>query len=123
LGGFVGRTVNLTLKDVELLWVTRSRSVICPTASANDIYRVAVELLHCHWPAWKPVRMVGLSLAGLVKNTSEQIDLFGEVEKARLLHAACDWIKDRFGEQSILRAVSLTPDGVFRDRNGDGRHG
>jgi DNA polymerase IV len=123
LGGFVGRTVNLTLKDVEFLWVSRSHSVTCPTASANDIYRVAVELLRRHWPEWKPVRMVGVSLAGLVKNTFEQIDLFGEVEKARLLHAACDRIKDRFGEQSILRAVSLTPDGVFRDRNGDGRHG
>lgn len=122
LGGFVGRTVNLTLKDVEFLWVSRSQSVTCPTASANDIYRVAVELLRRHWPEWKPVRMVGVSLAGLVKNTSEQVDLFGEAEKARLLHAACDRIRDRFGEQSILRAVSLTPDGVFRERGGWGRH-
>lgn len=122
LGGFVGRTVHLTLKDVEFLWVSRSQSVTCPTASANDIYRVAVELLRRHWPEWKPVRMVGVSLAGLVKNTSEQVDLFGEAEKARLLHAACDRIRDRFGEQSILRAVSLTPDGVFRERGGWGRH-
>ncbi len=122
LGGFVGRTVHLTLKDVEFLWMSRSQSVTFPTASANDIYRVAVELLRRHWPEWKPVRMVGVSLAGLVKNTWEQVDLFGEAEKARLLHAACDRIKDRFGEQSVLRAVSLTPDGVFRDRNGGGSH-
>jgi DNA polymerase-4 len=122
LGGYVGRTVNLTLKDVEFLWMSRSHSVPSPTAAANDIYRIAVELLHRHWPDWKPVRMVGVSLAGLVKNTSEQIDLFGEVEKARLLHAACDRIKDRFGEQSIFRAVSLTPAGVFRGRKGGGWH-
>jgi DNA polymerase-4 len=122
LGGYVGRTVNLTLKDVEFLWMSRSHSLPSPTAAANDIYRIAVELLHRHWPDWKPVRMVGVSLAGLVKNTSEQIDLFGEVEKARLLHAACDRIKDRFGEQSIFRAVSLTPAGVFRGRKGGGWH-
>lgn len=122
LGGYAGRTVNLTLKDVEFLWLTRAQSIPCPTASVNDIYKVAVELLHRHWPEWKPVRMVGVSLAGLVKNTSEQMDLFGEAERARLLHAACDRIKDRFGEQSILRGVSLTPEGVFRGRNGGGWH-
>ncbi len=122
LGGYAGRTVSLTLKDVEFLWLSRSQSISSPTASVNDIYKVAVELLHRHWPEWKPVRMVGVSLAGLVKNTSEQMDLFGEAERARLLHAACDRIKDRFGEQSILRGVSLTPEGVFRGRKGGGWH-
>lgn len=123
LGGYAGRTVNLTLKDVEFLWLSRARTMACPTASTNDVYRVAVDLLHRHWPSWKPVRMVGVSLAGLVRNTVEQIDLFGEAEKARRLHAACDRIKDRFGEQSILRAVSLTPEGVLRDRNGEAGRG
>ncbi len=122
LGGYAGRTVNLTIKDVDFSWLTRAHSIPCPTASVNDIYKVAVELLHRHWPEWKPVRMVGVSLAGLVKNTSEQMDLFGEAERARLLHAACDRIKDRFGEQSILRGVSLTPEGVFRGRKGGGWH-
>jgi len=55
LGGFVGRTVNLSLKDVEFFWLSRAHSVPCPTASANDIYRIAVALLHRHWPDWKPV--------------------------------------------------------------------
>ena len=118
LGGYVGRTVNLSLKDTEFLWISRSRTVAHYTATATEVYRAAVELLHLHWPDWKPVRMVGVSLAGLVKNTAEQLDLFGEVERARRLNAACDRIRDRFGEQSILRAVSLTPSGVLRDRDG-----
>ncbi|MFA4885365.1 MAG: DNA polymerase IV [Desulfotomaculaceae bacterium] len=119
LGGLVGRTVSLTLKDTEFLWVSRARTMSYPSAATGDVYRVALELLYQHWPSWKPVRMVGVSLAGLVKNTAEQIDLFGEVEKARLLNAACDRIKDRFGEQSLLRAVSLTPEGVLLARNGE----
>jgi DNA polymerase-4 len=123
LGGYSGRTVNLTLKDVEFLWISRARTLPQPTACAVDVYRVAVELLHRHWPSWKPVRMIGVSLGGLVKNAPEQMDLFGEKERTRRLHAACDWIKDRFGEQSILRAVSLTPAGVFRDRKGENGHG
>ncbi|MDD4239062.1 MAG: DNA polymerase IV [Desulfotomaculaceae bacterium] len=116
LGGYVGRTVNLSLKDTEFLWMSRSRTVAHLTADANDIHRAAVELLHKHWPDWKPVRLVGVSLSGLVQNTAEQLDLFGELERSRRLNAACDRIQDRFGEQSILRAVSLTPAGVLRDR-------
>jgi DNA polymerase-4 len=85
LGGYAGRTVNLTLKDVDFWWVSRARTVTNPTASTEDVYRVAVDLLHRHWPSWKPVRMVGVSLAGLIKNTVEQVDLFDEAEK----RAAC----------------------------------
>lgn len=113
LKGMVGRTVSLTLKDTEFLWMSRTRTMTCPSADPGDVCRVALELLHQHWPDGKPVRMVGVSLAGLVKNTAEQMDLFGQVEKARLLNAACDRIKNRFGEQSLLRAVSLTPEGVL----------
>ncbi|BAF59679.1 MAG: DNA polymerase IV [Pelotomaculum sp.] len=123
LGGYAGRTVSLTLKDTDFLWLSRARTMNYPTASADEVYRVAVQLLHQHWPPWKPVRMVGVSLAGLVKNRAEQLDLFGEAERARRLHAACDRIKDRFGEHSILRAVSLTPAGVLRERGGEAKHG
>jgi DNA polymerase-4 len=117
LGGYIGRTVNLSLKDTEFLWISRSRTVADFTANASDVNRAAVELLHRHWPDWKPVRMVGVSLSGLVKNLAEQLDLFGEVERTRRLNAACDRIRDRFGEQSILRAISFAPGGVFRDRD------
>jgi DNA polymerase-4 len=123
LAGYVGKTVNLSLKDTDFLWISRSHTVAHPTATAADVYRAAVELLHRHWLDWKPVRMVGVSLAGLFKNTAEQLDLFGEVERARRLNAACDRIRERFGEQSILRAVSLTPGGVFRERAGRNRDG
>ncbi|HOV80578.1 MAG TPA: DNA polymerase IV [Bacillota bacterium] len=116
LGGYVGRTVRLALKDADFLWMSRARTLAFPTAFAGDVCRAAVELLYRHWPAWKPVRMVGVSLAGLVKSTAEQVDLLGEDERNRRLYAACDRVKDRFGEQSLLRAVSLTPDGILRDR-------
>lgn len=114
LGGYVGRTVSLTLKDTNFSWMSRSRTIVHRTAFPGEVYRVAAELLYRHWPPWKPVRMVGVSLSGLVKNTVEQVDLFGEAEKNRCLYGACDRIKDRFGEQSIFRAVSLTPEGVLR---------
>ena len=64
--------------------------------------------------------MVGVNLANLIKRESEQMDLFGRTEKQRRLVDAVDRIKDRFGEQSILKGVSLTGAGVvFANRWGD----
>jgi len=118
LGGYVGRTVNLSLKDTEFIWITRSSTMASYTANAADVYRTASELLYRHWPEWKPVRMVGVSLSGLIKNVAEQLDLFGEVERSHRLNNVCDRIRDRFGEKSILRAISLAPASVLRERVG-----
>ncbi|MGI6491916.1 MAG: DNA polymerase IV [Peptococcaceae bacterium] len=123
LGGYVGRTVNLSLKDTEFLWISRSSTMANYTADAADVCRTATGLLHRHWPDWKPVRMVGVSLSGLLKNAAEQLDLFGVVEHSRRLNDVCDRIRDRFGEKSILRAISLAPAGVLRERAGRNGNG
>jgi DNA polymerase-4 len=123
LGGYAGRTVHLTLKDVQFIWLCRTRTMPYATNSTSEVYRAAVKLLYLYWPYWKPVRMVGVSLSGLIKNNAEQMDLFGAVEKARRLNRACDYIKSRFGEQSILKAVSLTPESILYERKDGLRHG
>lgn len=120
VGGYAGKTVGLTLKDPEFKWLHRTQSLPWYTDFSESIYETAVRLLHRHWPEWKPVRMVGVTLSNLVKRNFEQMDLFGRTEKQRRLVAAVDGIKDRFGEQSILKGVSLTGAGVvFADRWGD----
>ena len=113
-GGYAGRTVALTLKDAGFAVFSRSRTLPRPTALPEEVCRAALDILRAHWPPWQPVRMVGLSLGGLFVPAAEQLDLFGETEKARRLHSACDAVRDRFGELSIFRAVSLTPHGVWR---------
>ena len=70
-----GRTVNLSLKDVEFLWISVPHPAPA-TACAGDVYRAAVEL-RTSTAFLKPVRMVRVSLR-LVKNAQEQMDLFGE---------------------------------------------
>lgn len=121
VGGFMGRTVGLTLKDTDFKWLHRTRTLAHYTDLPEAIYETAVRLLHRHWPRWKPVRMVGITLSKLVKKDCEQLDLFGRVEKQRKLVDAVDKIRDRFGEQSILKGVSLTGAGVvFTSRWGDG---
>lgn len=112
-GGYVGKTVSLTLRDTELSSSSWSASFTEYTNLTEDIYRISVNLMFNHWPNWKKVRLVGICLSNLKLNKYEQIDLFGEKEKLRRLSKACDTIKERFGVGSILRATSLTKDGIY----------
>jgi DNA polymerase-4 len=107
-GGYVGRTVVLYLKDPGFKWVSRSQMLPEFTDLSVDIARTALNLLSEHWnPNW-PVRMVGVSLANLVKRRIEQMDLFGDKEKQRKVELACDQVRKRFGKAALLRAASLS---------------
>jgi len=114
LGGYRGRTVSLVLRDTNLDWLRRSLSFPQGLYSNTtvDIYGAAVELLGRHWPSWKPVRLVGLTVSNLVRDEGLQLDLFGEGARQARVDLVCDRIKDRFGEDSIVRGTSLTGAGV-----------
>lgn len=111
-GGYAGRTVALVLKDNNFNWLGRSRTLKGHTNLPEDLYEAGIWLMEKHWSGY-PVRMVGLALAGLVRNTAIQQDVFGRSEKLGRLAGACDRIRTRFGEKTIKRASSLTRSGVF----------
>jgi len=110
-GGYAGRTVALVLKDSNFNWLGRSRTLKGYTNLPEDLYEAGIWLMEKHWSGC-PVRMVGLALAGLVRNTAMQHDVFGRSEKLGRLAGACDRIRTRFGEKTIKRAASLTRSGV-----------
>ncbi|MGB9804030.1 MAG: DNA polymerase IV, partial [Desulfofundulus sp.] len=112
MGGYAGKTVVLSLKDAHFAYLARMKTLRAHTDLATDVYRAAVELLERHWPEGWPVRMVGVTLTGLVPKPPEQLTLFGDKEKRRKAEQACDYIRNRFGEMAILRASSLTGAGV-----------
>ncbi|MFZ5634421.1 MAG: DNA polymerase IV [Bacillota bacterium] len=111
-GGYMGRTVALTLKDSDFNWLGRSRTLKGYTDLPEDLYEAGTLILDRHWPGC-PVRMVGLSLSGLVENAPWQADVFGRAARLRRVALACDGIRSRFGEKSIKRASSLTRAGVL----------
>jgi DNA polymerase-4 len=111
-GGYMGRVVALTLKDSNFNWLGRSRTLKEYTDLPEDLYGAGLLLLDRHWRE-RPVRMVGLSLCGLVKDNACQPDIFGRREKLGRVARACDRIRSRFGEKTIKRAASLTRSGVL----------
>lgn len=107
LGGYSGKTVSLTLRDTNLEWLSRSKSMPGYSNLAEDIYSCACQLLHRHWQEEWAVRLVGLGLSNLVSQHYQQPDLFGKNERLTNLALACDKIRNRFGDKSIKRAACL----------------
>ena len=67
-----------------------------------------------------PIRKVSISLGGLVKKDSIQLNLFedyNQVLEKNKLNNVIDNIIDKYGKNSILKATSLLSDSTIIDRN------
>jgi DNA polymerase-4 len=74
--GLVGRTVQITLKYTDFSSSTRQMTVP-PTDHSQAIYAAGCVLLDQNWDPAKPVRLLGITLAGLEKPAGgEQMSLF-----------------------------------------------
>ena len=61
-----GRTVTLKLKSAAFEISSRSATLAAPVATEDDLLRVGVALLHRPAPPAEAVRLVGLTVSGLV---------------------------------------------------------
>jgi DNA polymerase-4 len=105
--GYVGRTVMLTLRDPNLMFLSRMKTLPGATDLGVEIFNGAMDLLKKHWsPEW-PVRMVGLALGNLTMANAEQLSFFINREKIRSMEKTCDAIRSRFGDKAIFRAASM----------------
>ena len=117
----IASTVQITIRDPDMKTITRSYTLQTPTEDAKDVYYEACRLFQEHWKAGKPVRLLGITLQGLMakKDTALQMDLFDyEKQTAKeKLNQAMDRLRDKYGESSVLTAGMLTddPSALIRD--------
>jgi len=107
-GGFMCRTVQITLRDNELFSFERQMKLPEPTFLASELHAAAMRLLRAHYNWRRPLRSVGIRGTDLVPATTPvQLSLFENPEKqirrARL-EQAMDEIRRRFGHYAIGRA-------------------
>jgi DNA polymerase-4 len=76
------------------------------TASDDHLMRVVLELFGKLWNRRLLIRLVGVRLSGLVHG-SPQVSLFEDTGARLDLYAAMDRIRDRHGEEKIVRATTL----------------
>ena len=64
--GARGRTVTLKVKFADFELISRSRTVVAPVGSREELANVTTELLRALFPMKKPVRLLGVSVSGFV---------------------------------------------------------
>jgi DNA polymerase-4 len=106
LGGMQGKTVTVKLRFSNFLTITRQQVLPRPTDEERFLYPVARELMHRN-VAGRPLRLLGVTVSGLFASRSPAY-LFAEDRRYREVMYAVDSLRDRFGENALTRAKTLT---------------
>jgi DNA polymerase IV len=111
----VCRTVVLRLRFDDFERATRSHTLSEATANTQTILVTARELLRTATPMIQSrgITLVGLTLGNLHDDGAIQLALPFDRNHAGALDAALDKLRDRFGTNSITRAVLLGRDQGF----------
>ena len=111
--GYAGRTVTLKLRFADFSTITRSHTGD-PTQDGLTVYREASALLD-RVVLRQPVRLIGLSVAGLGPAGEGQLALLGpDAVRRERLARALDRLAERFGEASVRPATTLSRGEGFR---------
>lgn len=117
--GYMGQVVAVGCQGADFSRPTgfyRQAKLDNPTNLAEDVWQMALVLFDRHWDGL-PVRKVGVTLDSLVSDDTYQLLLFEDRERRLQLARSMDTIKEKYGNSSIMRAVSLTAAGQAKDRS------
>jgi len=110
--GRVGRTVVLRLRFDDFSRATRSHTLPRPTAETGTILETMRQLLAEAGPTIERegVTLVGISVANLDHDAELQLVLPLDGRDGLALDVALDEIRERFGQNAVIRAVLLGRD-------------
>jgi DNA polymerase-4 len=111
--GKKGRSVHITLKYADFQVITR-QTRIPATSITEEIYQAGCRLLIQNWNRFRPVRLIGISIAEFDEDTfTDQMLLFDSMEenvksgKQEKIDHAMDKIRSRHGTGKIRRAALI----------------
>jgi DNA polymerase-4 len=98
-GGYLGRTVALTLRYADFRTFSRRKRLQHAVYHGLDIHAAAASLLR-EIALEQPVRLVGVTVSGL-DHARNQVPLFEHDRRKDSLAGAMDKINDRFGDFTV----------------------
>lgn len=105
----IARTMVVKIRYSDFRTITRSQTLAEATDSERVIYGQVEQLMNKIDTRGKKVRLIGLSLSNLSRPDLRQETLFDEKQREeRKLDQALDKLKERFGDDVIVRAIRLT---------------
>ena len=111
--GRKGRTVHLKVRFDDFHTITRAQTLAQPTNVTQEIWQTVAELFAERLPARRlHVRLLGVGISGFDQRGLVQLGLFPETEHERQtrLDEVADQIKEKFGHDSLQRALGLLYD-------------
>jgi DNA polymerase-4 len=112
--GVIGYVVALSCATNEGGF-SRQLTMQRPTNIDDELFEYAKHLFYKHWNK-QPVGRLSVDLSGLEEEEVLQLDLFDDRNKKINMLKVMDSIKDRYGDDAIMRASSLTEAGQARER-------
>jgi DNA polymerase-4 len=105
--GLCAGTVRLKIRWADFSTHTRQVSLPQPVDQDGVIYATALELLHRIWTDGRPVRLIGVGAARLTEK-AHQLGLWDTPDqKERRLLDALDTLRERFGEEAVVKGRAL----------------
>ena len=104
-------TITVIFRTGDMKRHSHGRKMENSTDITSEIYDAAVKLMKEAWKG-EPLRLIGLAASDIDKDGYRQMSLFGEEEKEKQksLDKALDKIRNKYGNDSVMRAGV----GVFR---------
>lgn len=109
-------TVSITARDENLQTFTRQAKLNPPSSYSDDILDLAVELFQKNYDFKKGIRTLGVSVSDF-RREEGQISMFddGGYEKKMKLQKAVGVIRDKYGQKSVQKAVTLKDTRISRE--------
>ena len=106
-------TITVIYRTNDMKRHSHGRKMENSTDITSEIYDMAVRLMKEAWKG-QPLRLIGLSASDIDRDGFQQMSLFGEEEKEKQknLDKALDKIRNKYGNNSVMRAGI----GVFRGK-------
>lgn len=101
-----GSTISVSLRRNDLIWLSKSHTILKNTNSAKDIYHTAMDIIDQIWNEVCPLRSIRISVSNLDNDDISQLDLFNTDRNRKNLENAIDKIRQKYGYNSIRPLLS-----------------
>jgi DNA polymerase-4 len=101
--------VSVGVRNSVFGYYSHQRKLVTPTDNTTELYRHATALFRECWRR-EPVRQLGFRAEKLSNSDYTQLSLFNgrsNIEKQKRLDSAIDAIRNRYGDQALMRAAFL----------------
>ena len=104
--------VSVHITTYEFQYTNKQMQLLSPTDVTEEIYVAACKVFDKLWDKRTPIRQIGVGTSKVQADAGRQYNLFDmqRYDRLEVLNRTIDRIRDKYGEDSIIRASFLKGD-------------